>query len=119
MIIVDDLLEVAKALAKNSDEANLRSSVSRAYYAAFHEASQYAHKKHGYTRPRNQSAHSSLARHLIDCKKDEVRQAGISLQNLHIARKLADYDLNDDLNENDAKLHVMMAETLIMGFRKG
>lgn len=48
MFPYDGYLQLAKDLTKKSDEAYLRSSVSRAYYACFHLVKDYAEKQGEY-----------------------------------------------------------------------
>ena len=61
-----DFLPVARSLAGSGGEAERRSAVSRAYYAAFH-ASRDLFKRLGFIVPRADRAHEYLYRRLNNC----------------------------------------------------
>jgi len=73
----------------SSDEAANRSAISRAYYAAFHEALQHAPAR--ISKSKSGSKHQQLIRHYKAGDKRE-RQVGRFLETLRDNRNAADYD---------------------------
>jgi uncharacterized protein (UPF0332 family) len=88
-----DFLLVARALAKEKTEAAWRSSVSRAYYAAFHVA-RHLMRDLGFVVPRSEQAHTYLERRLSNSGEPQVEFAGARLGSLRTNRHQADYDLH-------------------------
>ncbi len=83
-----DFLATAIFLAtRTDDEGSQRSSISRAYYACFHRARDYA-RKHSAVIRQDGSAHSAVRRYLQFSSPNLARD----LQRLHTLRKNADYD---------------------------
>jgi uncharacterized protein (UPF0332 family) len=87
-----DFLTLAFQLAAGTTEAEWRSAVSRAYYAAFHVARDLLTDL-GFTVPRADQAHEYLYRRLNNCGNVPVRQAAVTLHELRRHRNRADYDL--------------------------
>jgi uncharacterized protein (UPF0332 family) len=93
-------LDLANELAKSTtDEAKLRASISRAYYAAFCNARNYMLNKDGNQFPSNESEHKYLARYykgdLDESKPDTFgtrEQIGKDLDSMRRDRKAVDYD---------------------------
>jgi hypothetical protein len=90
----DDFMHLAGKLATSADEASLRSAVSRAYYGAFHLASQFL-EEIGRAAPRNTQAHVHVARKLQGSGQRDAYRAGSLLGDLHTERIRADYRLDD------------------------
>jgi uncharacterized protein (UPF0332 family) len=83
-----DFLTIATALATNvGDEAAERTAVSRAYYAAFHEARNYCNRTDTSISNRP-SAHAEVRRQL-----SQTGRIGQDLGRLQRLRKNADYDI--------------------------
>jgi uncharacterized protein (UPF0332 family) len=87
-----DFLPVARTLAAAGGEAELRSAVSRAYYAAFHAARDLLGRL-GFAVPRADRAHEYLYRRLNNCALGPVVAAGRVLHSLRSRRNQADYDV--------------------------
>jgi uncharacterized protein (UPF0332 family) len=87
-----DFLRVARTLALSRDEADIRSAVSRAYYAAFH-AARVLLKALGFVVPRADRAHEYLYRRLNNCGHGPAADAGRALHALRQLRNKADYDV--------------------------
>jgi uncharacterized protein (UPF0332 family) len=87
-----DFLEVAEALSTGYREAEWRSAVSRAYYAAFHVARRLL-RQCGFLVPQGDQAHAFLWRRLSNCGHPDVVNAGQLLNSLRGRRNWADYDL--------------------------
>ncbi len=71
-----DFLTVAATLAAGSTEADWRSSISRAYYAAFHVACDLLRDLH-FTVPNSERAHAYLWLRLSNSGHSDVRNAGL------------------------------------------
>lgn len=95
----DNYLDLAKELflTSSSDEAKLRSSISRAYYAAFNRARKYLKVQH-YQVPRDYTAHEYVINQFRNSQKEDNkywkdwRMIGSDLADLRERRNRADYD---------------------------
>src|SRR5712692_3941849 len=74
MITGLDFLTLAETWIQGTTEAEWRSAVSRAYYAAFHEARQLV-RDLGFVVPRADQAHAYLWLRLSNCGDPQVRLA--------------------------------------------
>jgi uncharacterized protein (UPF0332 family) len=78
-------------------EANMRSSISRAYYAAFHKTRLHLHSKWGVSFPNDASAHEQARKELQKRYKSAKQQNKIAnkvattLNRMRIVRNKADY----------------------------
>jgi len=92
-----DYLELAKNLqatptSLGSEEASLRSSTSRAYYAALHLASEFAQVE-GYIPTFSGNDHQGISRHFRQSGPDRDRKKIASdLDRMRKSRNQADYD---------------------------
>src|SRR5438445_3393042 len=100
-----DFLTLASKLLAETTEAAWRSAVSRAYYAAFHEARQLL-RDLGFVVPRADQAHAYLWLRLSNCGDPQVRLAGSDLNRLRRERNRADYDIDQTLGHAHALLQV-------------
>lgn len=73
-----------------NEEARLRSSVSRAYFAAYCLARNYLIDK-GYAIPSGPNGHRFVCNTLMESYDEESKKIGGHLNRLRIRRKLADY----------------------------
>src|SRR5437870_13362662 len=87
-----DFLSVAKDLLTSPTEAAWRTSVSRAYYAAFYVARQLLEDL-GFAVPRGERAHAYLWLRLSNCGEPRVQDAGRRLNTVRGQRNRADYDV--------------------------
>ncbi len=87
-------LNVAIRLSGAATEADWRSSISRAYYGAFHEA-QALVKECGVTLPKTAQAHDKLQWCLQHASGDALARVAEKLNSLRAERNAADYDLDD------------------------
>jgi uncharacterized protein (UPF0332 family) len=107
-----DFLLLANRLAAGPAEADWRTAVSRAYYAAFHVA-------HGlltdlnFTVPRADRAHQYLVYRLSNSGEAVVEQAGRDLDTLRRLRNRADYDEFPALTQAQAAAAVQMTANII------
>lgn len=103
-----EFLDVAGDWVVGEREAEWRSAVSRAYYAAFHVA-------RGLLRdclfivPLAEQAHGYLWLRLANSGHPDVQQAGNDLRYLREQRNRADYDLEHPLDQDAALRHVQLA----------
>ena len=112
MIDGRDYLTLAKTWITGASEAEWRSAVSRAYYAAFHEARDLL-RDLGFASPRGDQAHAYLWLRLSNCGNAQVQLAGSDLNTLRRERNRADYDLDRTMGHADALLQVQAAERII------
>jgi uncharacterized protein (UPF0332 family) len=112
MIAGRDFLAVADALIQQPDEAEWRSAVSRAYYAAFHEARQLLRDLR-FRVPRADQAHSYLWLRISNCGNLLVQRAGADLNALRSHRNRADYDVHQTLDHHDAQYQVRLAREIM------
>jgi uncharacterized protein (UPF0332 family) len=108
MIIANDYLLLAQQLVAGTTEAEWRSAISRAYYAAFH-AARDLFRELGFATPRAESAHQYLWLRLLNCSNLPVQSAGSDLNSLRGERNLADYDLQRTVTQNAAIMRVQIA----------
>ncbi len=92
-------LETAESLAKGIREGDWRSSVSRAYYSAYHVVWQIVRR--GVDRAlliraqwMKQIPHHKLIASLKGASDKEVKEAGRMLDDLRASRRIADYKLD-------------------------
>jgi hypothetical protein len=107
-----DFLDVANDLATGIREADWRSAVSRAYYAAFHVARQLL-KQCGFAVPRADQAHAYVWLRLSNSGHPAVRKAGADLGYLRSDRNGADYDLDHPFLQQVAIGDVQTADDII------
>jgi uncharacterized protein (UPF0332 family) len=107
-----DFLAVAKQLAAGGTEAEWRSAISRAYYAAFHVARELLEDLR-FAVPHADRAHAYLSRRLANCGEVQMQRAGTDLNALRGVRNQADYDLHRPLTADLTAFHVRLAEQII------
>lgn len=92
-----EYLELAQELAGEraslaSEEAKLRSSVSRAYYAAFCKARNHLRDIEGQPIPKGGKAHAYVRDQFKDSTDRSRKKIGNNLDRLRLRRNKADYD---------------------------
>ena len=107
-----DFLLLATRLAAGSSEADWRTAVSRAYYAAFHVARRLLADLQ-FIVPRADRAHQYLVFRLSNSGEAAVEQAGRDLETLRRLRNRADYDEAPPLPQPQAAAAVRVAEGII------
>lgn len=109
MVEPQEFLDLAWELSRREDEAAQRSAVSRAYYAAFHHlrgtitASQ--HDRGG----RGGREHQRVAEAVTELDP----AAGRLLMQLRLRRNRADYDIEEPLEADMARISCRIAEALL------
>src|SRR5436190_2161970 len=92
----DYLIQASDLVGKEAPTAaDLRSAVSRAYYAAFNVAVALL-KKMGVKAPENWEGHKLVAEALRYSEDQKVQAASHEMDDLRKARWKADYDMEDD-----------------------
>lgn len=107
-----DFLLVASRLAAETTEADWRTAVSRAYYAAFHVA-RHLLADLRFTVPRADRAHQYLVFRLSNSGEAAVEQAGRDLDTLRRLRNRADYDETPALTQSQATAALQLARDII------
>ena len=97
MITPHDFLTVAKDLAARASEAEWRTVISRAYYAAFHTTRNLL-KDLGFVAPYAWNVHNYLSARLSNSGDAQVQKAGADLSSLQRDRNRADYDFHRTLS---------------------
>jgi uncharacterized protein (UPF0332 family) len=82
------------AVSLGAEEANYRTSISRAYYGAFHAARNFLLEL-GFEPLHNANVHAFVRNYLYESGQPDARVAARDLANLQSARNKADYDLDD------------------------
>jgi uncharacterized protein (UPF0332 family) len=107
-----DFLPLATRLAAGTTEADWRTAVGRAYYAAFHIARRLFAGL-SFTVPRADRAHQDLVFRLSNSGESAVEQAGRDLETLRRLRNRADYDETPVLTQPQAAAAVQIADGII------
>jgi uncharacterized protein (UPF0332 family) len=107
-----DFLPLATQLAAGTTEAEWRTSVSRAYYAAFHHARELFTAL-GFVVPRDEKAHPYLYFRLNNCGAAHVQTAASDLHALRRRRNQGDYDLQLILTSRFATDELPIAQGII------
>jgi|SRR5579884_2574660 len=91
-------LELADELSMGSRQADWRTAISRAYYAAFHKARALLQQS-GFRVPNGERAHAYLWLRLSNSDHADVDNVGRRLHRLRRTRNRADYDFSQPLDE--------------------
>jgi len=87
-----EYLALARELANRSDEASLRSALSRIYYFVYHLAMDRANSN-GFALFPGEAAHKQLWRNFIESPDPECRSLGLIAGRLKEKRERADYNI--------------------------
>jgi uncharacterized protein (UPF0332 family) len=107
-----DFLSLAARLATANAEADWRTSISRAYYAAFHVARRLFADLN-FAVPRADRAHQYLVYRLSNCGDSATEQAGRDLETLRRLRNRADYDEAPTVTQPQSAAALQLAERII------
>lgn len=113
-------LYLAQKLSKEErNEASLRSSVSRSYYALFHIMRQFFEIS-GERIPKGPEAHGTVRNYLSICNVSEVKKIATDLNDLRTDRNESDYDLESDRfkEPNTVALLFLKARNAFNAFEK-
>src|SRR5438270_12092799 len=109
-----DFLLLAARLAAGTSEAEWRTAISRAYYAAFHVARRLLTDLN-FVVPRADRAHQYLVFRLSNSGESAVEQVGRDLETLRRLRNRADYDEAPAFSQPQAAAAVRIAEGVVQG----
>src|SRR5436190_12334387 len=107
-----DFLPLAETLAQSDGEAAWRTSVSRAYYTAFHVACNFMTSL-GFAVPKTDRAHGYLWLRLDNAGHAEVLRRGHMLKDLRSRRNIADYDQQRKVTRPHAEKALLDARDII------
>ena len=111
-----DFLEVANRLYGSKNEADRRTSVSRAYYGVFNHIKPII-ESFGVLLPPNASAHDKIYRYLHNAGLDEAEDVAQNLSSLRTTRNDADYEMKaSGFDSNNCLLWYKKAELCIDSF---
>lgn len=105
---------LARTLVHGRDAAELRTAISRAYYAVFLVAVELLDGM-GFSIPRNHQGHTEVQNYLNHSGQADIRAIGSQLGDLRAKRNRADYQLNslDVENPNTVRLLILQATQMI------
>jgi uncharacterized protein (UPF0332 family) len=101
-------LELADELSTGFRQADWRTAISRAYYAAFHKARTLL-QQGGFRVPDAERAHAYIWLRLSNSTHPDVNDAGGRLSHLRSMRNWAEYDFDQPLDESAAISYVGIA----------
>jgi uncharacterized protein (UPF0332 family) len=107
-----DFLPLANRLATSPSEAEWRTAIGRAYYAAFHVARQLLEEL-GFRVPKADRAHAYLSMRLNNCGDTPMQQAAADLHSLRSLRNQADYDLQRPIRQTVALAQTQIVQQII------
>ena len=114
----EEFLVLAQTLCGGTKQAEWRSSVSRAYYSAFHTACILI-ESFQVTLPQGASAHQKVTYCMQQSKNSELEAAGRKLNAFREARNAADYQLDDKqfAKKKCAETYLAVAQEIILGIK--
>jgi uncharacterized protein (UPF0332 family) len=107
-----DFLDLADELVIGNGEAEWRSAVSRAYYAAFHVAREFLQAL-GFAVPEAESAHKYLVYRINNAGDPQLAYIATRMDDLRRDRNIADYDLASFYPSHFAAKQVLRATDII------
>jgi uncharacterized protein (UPF0332 family) len=110
-----DFLNLANDLTIGSSEAEWRTAVSRAYYAAFHVARKLL-TQCGFAVPQAEQAHGYLWLQLCNAGHVDLAKAGRDLGRLRSYRNLADYDIDQPFDSQVGSRCVLLGDAIVQSF---
>ena len=113
----DELLALAESLIEVNNEASNRASVSRSYYALYHEAVIAASCLSLPEQRDIKTTHERLISRYTASSRG-LSAIGRSLRKQKLMRAKADYDIRDLITSSDAKLHVAITRQIVSDLRR-
>jgi len=104
-----DFIRLSEELIKRSDEASLRSGISRAYYGVFCIARNKQGLKH-YKKP---DVHREVIARYMNSKNNQEQEIGQLLDKLRRERNDADYDEDKVINSQLAQRVLLRAKNIL------
>jgi hypothetical protein len=104
----------AEGLCRSEYEHDLRTCISRCYFAALNELVERL-AKHGIRIHRNAQGHGELLHYLTGCGLEDLEAAGRGLDSLRSKRNRADYDMDHPPQEhNQTAVNLAMKEAKLV-----
>ena len=107
-----EFLSLADRLLGETTEADWRTAISRAYYAAFHESRELL-ASWGFVIRQADQAHTGVSRRLTCSGSPQLVNLGRSLSDLKRMRNVADYDLHCTITRQGACDEVLKVNRLL------
>ena len=106
--------ELATRLASSEDPADLRTAISRAYYAVYHVAREMLESA-SFRISKGPAGHAEVFRCLSNCGIPELQRMSSDLGDLRSRRNDADYDLKNEYVElpSTARYYAKTSENII------
>ena len=109
-------LAVAASLRNSQEEAELRTSVSRSYYALLNVV-RTGIVDVGVVIDPTTDSHGQVAHRLVKSNNRDLASIGQTLQNLRLKRNEADYDMSCDLTQRATEGVYKRADSAVAKFR--
>lgn len=109
----EDFLSLSKRLCESQDEIDLRSSISRAYYGAYHAACDTAMRLQ---LPEAKRYDAGMHERLIsrfECNGPGLRKIARRLRDRKRLRAMADYQLGEQVTREEASLNALESARLV------
>ena len=116
LILAQEL--AGQATRPSSQEAKLRSAISRAYYAAFCKARNHLRDKEHHRIPSGGEAHQYVQNQFKDSPDKARRDVGANLNRLRIRRTKADYEDRVTKLPRTTEYAVKVAERIVSNLRR-
>lgn len=116
-----EFFELASQMSQGSGASAMRSSVSGAYYGAFHVARDFVHVECRVNLPADAACHKKLHELFEACSLCVLIDTGRHLRSLREARNYADYKLEHapSSTQSYAITHLEVARIVIAGVESG
>lgn len=116
MICATDFLKTAETLNKSKDEWDIRTSISRSYYAVYLEIRQSIFKySNGIDFPKDK--HGSVNRCLGSCSDKSWKKIALNFGNLRQHRTDADYKIHKTIDQKQGPSAMMIAQELLKAYQ--
>jgi len=110
-INAEDMLSVAEGLSESINEAEIRASIGRSYYSAYHQGLEYFEMTDGRGFIGGSGGvHQKLIDYFAD---NNHKAASYILAGLKAKRHLADYELSATLSKEDAQASVIYVKKFL------
>ena len=106
-----EFLTVAGNLCESGEESERRTSVGRSYFALFNHLRV---KLDGITQiPATDEAHQAVVHYLTRANNPNLSSVGQSLRDLRSSRNVADYELEDTVDQNRRRVALVRARNAV------
>ena len=117
-VCTDELLALSYGLSQEGQgEVELRASIGRGYYALYHESQLTAERLSLPAGSSRMGVHESL----IERFQSQGKRLGYiarQIRGCKLGRVRADYHLDEDISQKEAKAHIMKCQQLVAELRR-